>query len=50
MKGSHISTQPFVIFAEISPPKKKYLMKYNDSCYFRTNDAKITKSGMVTQP
>ena len=40
----------FVISAEITPPKKKYVMKYNEFCYFRTNDVKITKSGVEITP
>ena len=41
----------FVIFVEITPSKKKYVMKYNEFCYFHTNETKITKSGMeITSP
>jgi hypothetical protein len=45
-KGSDIFAPLFVISTEITPPKNKYLIKYNEFCYFRTNDAEITKSGV----
>jgi hypothetical protein len=50
-KGSdNIFAPLFVISAEIRPPKNKYVMKYNEFCYFRTNDAEITKSDVKITP